>query len=147
MLTDYNFDGLDELANAITRSEGPRCHRESPDGIYRAEGVIEQMEGARTSSSKPPWKFPAATLSDLAFRPADWGGNVVYNFTFVMFTWQSEYSTRYPHTTVVSFTSTLKEAWSIAASCSGGCADADRSFMTEIIYRALSKALPIGHRQ
>jgi len=48
MLEEYHMDGLDDLANEII-SRTEKSMREAiekiSDGIYRAEGIVEQMEG------------------------------------------------------------------------------------------------------
>ena len=150
MLTDYNFDGLDELANASSRAaKGPRCHRESPtDGIYRAEGVIEQMEGRENIVIKATVEVSGSdVIVDLAGLRPKWIGAATWSTTLLllMFTWQSRVSSTpdIPNNHgECSFTSKAPEGKrgqlplpaAVAARMQIG------HFMTEIIYRALSKS-------
>ena len=64
MLDEYELDGLDELADEIiARTE--RSMRESiaqvPDATYRAEGIIEQMEGREDLVVKVAVKVEGST--------------------------------------------------------------------------------------
>jgi N-methylhydantoinase B len=154
MLTDYNFDGLDELANAIiTRSEkSVRAAIEKvPDGIYRAEGVIEQMEGRENIVIKATVEVSGSdVIVDLAGSSpqVDWGGNVVYNFTFayVHMAIKSIFDPDIPNNHGSVSPLLLKAPEGSVVNCRFPAAVAARMqighFMTEIIYRALSKALP-----
>ncbi|RPJ20114.1 MAG: hydantoinase B/oxoprolinase family protein, partial [Desulfobacteraceae bacterium] len=88
MLQDNEMDNLDDLADeVIGRTE--KSMRESiekmPDGIYRAEGIVEQMEGRADIVIKAAIEVKGSDIIvdlDGSSPQVDWGGNVVYNFTY-----------------------------------------------------------------
>ena len=88
MLQDNDLDDLDDLADeVIGRTE--KSMREAigkiPDGIYRAEGIVEQMEGRADIVIKAAIEVKGSDIIvDLegSSPQVDWGGNVVYNFTY-----------------------------------------------------------------
>ncbi len=88
MLQEYELDGLDDLADEIigrTEKSMREAIGEVPDGEYRAEGIVEQMEGKEDIEIKVSVKVKGSDiLVDLAGSSpqVDWGGNVVYNFTY-----------------------------------------------------------------
>ncbi|MCP4416835.1 MAG: hydantoinase B/oxoprolinase family protein, partial [Chloroflexi bacterium] len=88
MMTEENLDSLDGLADEIIqRSERSLRTAVSkvPDGIYRAEGIIEQMAGREDIVIKAAVEISGSDITvDLgdSSPQVDWGGNVVYNFTF-----------------------------------------------------------------
>ena len=56
-----------------------------PDGLYRAEGIVEQMKGSGDVVIKAAVEVKGSDISvDLAGSSpqVDWGGNVVFNFTY-----------------------------------------------------------------
>lgn len=154
MLTDYNFDVLDELADEIiTRSEKSvrAAIEQVPDGIYRAEGVIEQMEGREDIVIKASVEITGSeVIVDLAGSSpqVDWGGNVVYNFTFayVHMAIKSIFDPYIPNNHGSVSPLVLKAPEGSVVNCRFPAAVAARMqighFMTEIIYRALADALP-----
>ena len=88
MMAEYGLDSLDDLADEIIgRSE--RSIRAAiepvPDGVYRAEGIIEQMAGREDIVIKAAVSVTGSDITvDLtgSSPQVDWGGNVVYNFTY-----------------------------------------------------------------
>src|SRR3990172_3210102 len=154
MLSEYNLDGLDELADAIiTRSEKSvrSAIAQVPDGIYRAEGVIEQMEGREDIVIEAAVEVAGSDITvDLAGSSpqVDWGGNVVYNFTFayVHMAIKSIFDPDIPNNDGSVTPLVLKAPEGSVVNCRFPAAVAARMqighFMTEIIYRALAQALP-----
>jgi N-methylhydantoinase B len=154
MMTDYNFDNLDELADEIiARSEkSVRAAIEKvPDGVYRSEGVIEQMEGRADIVIKASVKIAGSdVIVDLSGSSpqVDWGGNVVYNFTFayVHMAIKSIFDPDIPNNHGSVSPLVLKAPEGSVVNCRFPAAVAARMqighFMTEIIYRALADALP-----
>ena len=56
-----------------------------PDGVYRAEGVVEQMEGKGDVVIKAAVEVRGSDITvdlDGSSPQVDWGGNVVFNFTY-----------------------------------------------------------------
>jgi N-methylhydantoinase B len=154
LLEDYELDGLDALAAEIlARTE--RSMREAiarvPDGVYRSRGVIEQMEG------KPDVVIEAAvevrgseiTVDLEGSSPqVDWGGNVVYNFTYayVFMAMKSIFDPEIPNNDGCAAPIALKAPEGSVVNCRFPAAVAARMqighFLTEIVYRAMAEALP-----
>jgi N-methylhydantoinase B len=154
MLSEYHFDGLDDLADEIiARSEKSirSAIERVPDGIYRAEGVIEQMEGQADIVIKAAVEINGSDISvDLAGSSPQvtWGGNVVYNFTFayVHMAIKSIFDPDLPNNHGSVAVINLNAPRGSVVNCRFPAAVAARMqighFMTEIIYRALAQALP-----
>lgn len=154
MLAEYHFEGLDDLADEIiTRSEGSlrAAIAKVPEGVYRAEGVIEQMEGREDLVIKAAVEVSGRDIIvDLAGTSpqVDWGGNVVYNFTFayVHMAIKSIFDPEIPNNHGSVTPLLLKAPEGSVVNCRFPAAVAARMqighFMTEIIYRALAQALP-----
>lgn len=154
LLDDYRLDSLDELADEIiSRSE--KSMRDAiaqvPDGIYQAEGVIEQMEGQKDIVIKAAVEITGSDISvDLAGSSpqVNWGGNVVYNFTFayVHMAIKSVFDPDIPNNHGSAALINLNAPEGSVVNCRFPVAVAARMqighFMTEIIYRALAQALP-----
>jgi len=154
MLAEYHLDGLDELADEIiARSEQSiraSIAKVAP-GIYRAEGAIEQMEGRADLIIKCAVEVAGSDISvDLAGSSpqVDWGGNVVYNFTYayVHMAIKSIFDPDIPNNDGSAAPIHLKAPEGTVVNCRFPAAVAARMqighFMTEIIYRALAQALP-----
>ncbi len=154
MLAEYHLDGLDDLADEIiARSEQSiraSIAKVAP-GIYRAEGVIEQMEGRADLVVKCAVEFAGSDITvDLAGSSpqVDWGGNVVYNFTYayVHMAIKSIFDPDLPNNDGSAAPIHLKAPEGTVVNCRFPAAVAARMqvghFMTEIIYRALAQALP-----
>ncbi|MEE9419363.1 MAG: hydantoinase B/oxoprolinase family protein, partial [Desulfatiglandaceae bacterium] len=88
MLDEYGLDGLDDLADEIiTRTESSmrRSISEVPDGVYQGEGIVEQMKGKEDIVIKVAIKVNGSDIEvdlDGSSPQVDWGGNVVFNFTY-----------------------------------------------------------------
>ncbi len=154
MLRDYELDTLDDLAEEII-SRTERSMREAikraPDGIYQSQGVIEQMEGKDDIVIKAKVEIKGSDIIvDLAGSSpqVDWGGNVVYNFTFayVFMAIKSIFDPDIPNNDGSAAPITLIAPEGSVVNCKFPAAVAARMqighFMTEIIYRALAEAVP-----
>jgi N-methylhydantoinase B len=154
MLEDNGMDGLDDLADEIIgRTE--RSMREGikrvPDGIYRAQGVVEQMEGKADLVIHAAVQVKGSDIIvdlDGSSPQVDWGGNVVYNFTYayVHMAVKSMFDPDIPNNEGCARPMTLRAPEGTVVNCRFPAAVAARMqighFMTEIIYRALSQAVP-----
>ncbi|MFH0728516.1 MAG: hydantoinase B/oxoprolinase family protein [Pseudomonadota bacterium] len=154
MLEDYKMDGLDALAEEIIdRTE--KSMRESiakvPNGVYRAKGVIEQMEGRKDVVINAAVRVENGSISvdmDGSSGQVDWGGNVVYNFTYayVFMALKSIFDPDLPNNHGCARPITLKAPEGSIVNCKFPAAVAARMqighFLTEVIYRALAGVLP-----
>jgi len=154
MLEEYHLDGLDDLADEIiSRSERSirAAIEQIPNGVYRAEGIIEQMEGREDLCIKAAVEVRGSDiLVDLSGSSpqVDWGGNVVYNFTYayVHMSIKSIFDPDLPNNDGCAAPIQLIAPQGSVVNCNFPAAVAARMqighFMTEIIYRALARALP-----
>jgi N-methylhydantoinase B len=154
MLDEYHLDSLDDPADEIiARSEKSvrSAIERVPDGIYRAEGIIEQVEGQKDIVIKAAIEIKGSDISvDLAGSSpqVNWGGNVVYNFTFayVHMAIKSIFDPDIPNNHGSAALINLNAPEGTVVSCRFPAAVAARMqighFMAEIIYRALAQALP-----
>src|SRR5512143_3565055 len=154
MLQDNDLEDLDDLADeVIGRTE--KSMRESiakiPDGIYRAEGIVEQMEGRADIVIKAAIEVKGSDIIvdlDGSSPQVDWGGNVVYNFTYayVHMAVKSMFDPDLPNNDSSAAPIHLTAPEGTVVNCKFPAAVAARMqighFMTEIIYRALAKAVP-----
>lgn len=156
MLAEYRLDGLDDLADEIIR-RSERSIRDAiakvAPGTYRAEGVIEQMHGAGRADLviKCAVEIAGSDIKvDLSGSSpqVDWGGNVVYNFTYayVHMAVKSIFDPDLPNNDGSAAPIQLTAPEGTVVNCTFPAAVAARMqighFMTEIIYRALAQALP-----
>jgi len=155
MLKDNGLADLDGLADEII-SRTEKSMREEiakiPDGVYRAEGIIEQMKGKEDVVIKAAVEIKGSDISvDLAGSSGqvDWGGNVVYNFTYayVFMAMKSMFSPDIPNNEGCARPIRLQAPEGTVVNCRFPAAVAARlvigHFLTEIIYRALAAALPL----
>ena len=154
MLDEYDLDGLDDLADEIigrTEKSMREAIAKVPDGVYRAQGIVEQMEGKRDIEIKVAVEVKGSDiLVDMAGSSpqVDWGGNVVYNFTYayVFMAMKSMFDPDIPNNDGCAQPIALKAPEGSVINCSFPVAVAARMqighFITEIIYRALAEALP-----
>jgi N-methylhydantoinase B/oxoprolinase/acetone carboxylase alpha subunit len=154
MLEENAMAGLDDLADEIIgRTE--RSMREAiakvPDGIYKAEGIVEQMEGKKDVVIKVAVEVKGSDIIvDLegSSPQVDWGGNVVYNFTYayVHMAVKSMFDPDIPNNDGCAAPITMRAPEGSVVNCRFPAAVAARMqighFMTEIIYRALAEAVP-----
>jgi N-methylhydantoinase B len=154
MLAEHHLEGLDELAEEITaRSEQSirAAIARVPAGVYRAEGLIEQMEGRADLLIRCGIEIAGSDLHvDLSGSSpqVDWGGNVVYNFTYayVHMAVKSLFDPDLPNNDGSAAPIHLTAPEGTVVNCRFPAAVAARMqighFLTEIIYRALAQALP-----
>ncbi|MBU2499363.1 MAG: hydantoinase B/oxoprolinase family protein [Proteobacteria bacterium] len=154
MLEDNHLAGLDDLAEEIigrTERSLREAIAEVPDGLYRAEGVVEQMEGKEDIVIKAAVEVKGSDIIvdfEGSSPQVNWGGNVVYNFTYayVHMAVKSMFDPYIPNNEGCARPITLKAPEGTVVHCRFPAAVAARMqighFMTEIIYRALSKAVP-----
>ncbi|MGD2127296.1 MAG: hydantoinase B/oxoprolinase family protein, partial [Desulfobacteraceae bacterium] len=154
MLEDNDLESLDDLADeVIGRTE--RSMREAiekiPDGVYRAQGIVEQMEGKDDIVIKVAVEVKGSDIVvDLegSSPQVDWGGNVVYNFTFayVFMAVKSMFDPDIPNNDGCAAPISMKAPEGTVVHCRFPAAVAARMqighFLTEIIYRALANAVP-----
>lgn len=154
MMTDVGLDTLDDLANEIIeRTE--RSMREAiqgiPDSIYPYEGIIEgpgRREDIRIKVSVEVKESDIIVDFDGSSPEVDWGGNVVYNFTYayVFMALKSVFDPEMPNNEGCVRPITLKAPEGSVVNCRFPAAVAARlqvgHFMTEMIYQALAPAMP-----
>ena len=154
MIEEYGLENLDDLADEIIgRSEKSirASIAKAPAGVYRAEGVVEQVEG------QPDVRICCAVTiegSDITVDltgtspQVDWGGNVVYNFTYayVHMAVKSIFDPEIPNNHGIAAPIRLIAPEGSVVNCRFPAAVAARMqighFITEVIYRALAQALP-----
>ncbi|MBW1780435.1 MAG: hydantoinase B/oxoprolinase family protein [Deltaproteobacteria bacterium] len=154
MLDEYQLDGLDDLADEIigrTENSMRDAISKVPDGIYRAEGIVEQMEGKDDVVIKVAVNVVGDSITvDLAGSSSqvDWGGNVVYNFTYayVFMAMKSMFDPDIPNNDGCAVPIAMTAPEGSVVNCRFPAAVAARMqighFLTEIIYRAMAEALP-----
>ncbi len=154
MLKENGLDDLDDLADQII-SRTEKSMREEiekiPDGVYRAEGIVEQMKGRGDVLIRAAVEVKGSDIAvDLAGSSpqVDWGGNVVFNFTYayVFMAMKSMFGPDIPNNEGCTRPLRLTAPEGTVVNCRFPAAVAARMvvghFLTEIIYRALSAALP-----
>jgi N-methylhydantoinase B/oxoprolinase/acetone carboxylase alpha subunit len=154
MLNEYELETLDDLAEEII-SRTEKSMREAinkvPDGIYHAEGIVEQTEGKEDLVLKVAVHVKGSDiLVDMAGSSSqvDWGGNVVYNFTFayVFMALKSMFDPDIPNNDGATTPISLEAPEGSVVNCRFPAAVAARMqvghFVTEVIYRAMADALP-----
>lgn len=154
MLRENGMDDLDDLSDQIIRltEESMREEiRKVPDGLYRAEGIIEQMKGQQEVVIRAAVEVrDSDILVDLSGSSpqVNWGGNVVYNFTFayVFMAIKSMFGPDIPNNDGCACPINLNVPEGTVVNCKFPAAVAARlvigHFLTEIIYRALAGVLP-----
>jgi len=154
MLDEYKMDGLDDLADEIiTRTESSmrEAIQKVTDGIYKAEGIVEQMEGKGDVVIKASIQVHGNDITvdlDGSSPQVDWGGNVVYNFTYayVFMAMKSMFDPEIPNNDGCTLPIAMKAPEGSVVHCKFPAAVAARMqighFLTEIIYRAMAEVLP-----
>jgi N-methylhydantoinase B len=154
MLKDSEMETLDDLADqVIGRTE--KSMREEiekiPNGLYRAEGIIEQAKGKDNIIIKVSVEVKGSDITvdlDGSSPQVDWGGNVVYNFTYayVFMAMKSMFGPDIPNNDGCAAPIKMKAPEGTVVHCRFPAAVAARlvvgHFLTEIIYRALSQVVP-----
>jgi len=154
MLEEYHLDDLEGLADEIiARSEKSirASIAQAPAGVYRSEGVIEQVEGQPDVLIRCAVTIQDGDITvDLtgSSPQVEWGGNVVYNFTYayVHMAVKSIFDPEIPNNDGIAAPIRLIAPEGTVVNCRHPAAVAARMqighFITEIIYRALAGALP-----
>jgi len=154
MLKENELEGLDDLADQIIDRTEKSMREEIekiPDGIYRAEGIVEQMKGKENVVIKARIEVRGSDILvdlDGSSPQVNWGGNVVFNFTYayVFMAMKSIFGPDVPNNDGCARPITLRAPEGSVVNCKFPAAVAARlvigHFLTEIIYRALSGVLP-----
>jgi N-methylhydantoinase B len=154
MLAEHALDTLDDLADEIiARSEASlrAAIARVPPGTYRAEAIVEQTEGAPDVRIACAIDIDGSDIRvDLtgSSPQVDWGGNVVYNFTFayVHMAVKSIFDPDLPNNDGAAAPIHLVAPEGTVVHCRHPAAVAARMqighFVTEVVYRALAQALP-----
>jgi N-methylhydantoinase B len=154
MLRENDLESLDDLADQII-SRTEKSMREEidkvPDGVYRAEGIIEQTLGKEDLVIKAAVQIKGSDIIvdlDGSSPQVNWGGNVVFNFTYayVFMAVKSMFGPDIPNNDGCARPILLKAPEGSVVHCRFPAAVAARMvighFLTEIIYRAVSGVLP-----
>jgi N-methylhydantoinase B len=154
MLEEYGMPDLQELADEITgRTETSMREAISkvPAGVYRAEGVIEQVEGRPDVVIRAAVEVKGGEVSvDLegSSPQVNWGGNVVYNFTYayVFMAVKSAFDPDVPINEGAIRPVKMTAPEGSVVNCRFPAAVAARMqighFMTEMVFNALAEATP-----
>jgi len=154
LLDEYRLESLDELADEIigrTEQSMRAAIDKVPDGVYHAEGIVEQPEGRPDVVIKAAVEVQGSDITvDLAGSSGHvgWGGNVVFNFTYayVFMAMKSMFDPDMPNNDGCTRPIKLKAPEGTVVNCKFPVAVAARMqighFLTEIVYRALARALP-----
>jgi N-methylhydantoinase B len=154
MLEEYKMDSLDDLADEIigrTEMSMRSAIEKLNDGVYRAEGIVEQMEGKDAVVIKAAVEIKGNSITvdlDGSSKQVDWGGNVVFNFTYayVFMAMKSMFDPYIPNNDGCAAPISMKAPGGSVVNCKFPAAVAARMqighFLTEIIYRAMAEALP-----
>ncbi len=154
MLAELGLDGLDALAEEIigrTERSMRRAISEIPDGVYRAEGLIEQVQGRDEVVIRAAVEVAGSGIAvdlDGSSPHVSWGGNVVYNFTYayVFMALKSMFDPDVPNNHGCTMPISVKAPEGSVVNCTFPVAVAARMqighFLTEIVYRAMAEAVP-----
>ena len=154
MLEDERLDTLDDLADEIIdRTE--KSMREAisgiPDGIYPYEGIIEgagQRDDIRIKLKVEVKDTDIFIDFDGTSPQVDWGGNVVYNFTYayVFMAVKSAFDPDIPINEGAIRPVKMTAPEGTVVNCKFPAAVAARMqighFMTEMVFKALAEATP-----
>ncbi|MBN1226670.1 MAG: hydantoinase B/oxoprolinase family protein [Deltaproteobacteria bacterium] len=154
MLEETGLENIDELADDIIGLTEKSMRGEIakvPDGLYRGEGIIEQREGKGDVIIKAAVEIKKDNVIvdlDGSSAQVDWGGNVVFNFTYayVFMAIKSMFDPQMPNNEGCAKPITMKAPEGSVVNCRFPAAVAARMqighFLTEIIYRALAEVMP-----
>jgi N-methylhydantoinase B len=154
MLEESNLDSLDDLSDEIigrTEKSMRKAIEKVPDGVYRAEGIVEQIKGQDDILIRASVEVKGSDIIvdlDGSSGQVGWGGNVVYNFTYayVHMAIKSIFDPEIPNNDGTAAPIFMKAPEGSVVNCKFPAAVAARlqigHFLTEIIYRALAEALP-----
>ena len=154
MLEDEGLDTLDDLADEITdRTESSMraAIRKIPDGVYPYKGIIEGAGQRKDINVKLTVEVKGSDIHiDFAGTSpqVDWGGNVVYNFTYayVFMAVKSAFDPDIPINEGAIRPVKMTAPEGSVVNCTFPAAVAARMqighFMTEMVFKALAEATP-----
>lgn len=154
MLKDSNLENLDDLADQVISLTEKSIREEIekiPDGIYNAQGIVEQAKGKEDIIIQAKVEVKGSDIIvdlDGSSGQVNWGGNVVFNFTFayVFMAIKSMFAPDIPNNDGCARPIRLSAPEGSVVNCKFPAAVAARMgvghFLTEVIYRALSDVLP-----
>ncbi|HBE44434.1 MAG TPA: hydantoinase [Deltaproteobacteria bacterium] len=154
MLKESNLENLDDLADQIIGLTEKSMREEIekiPAGVYHAKGIIEQTKGKEDITINAKVEINGSDIIidlDGSSPQVNWGGNVVYNFTYayVFMAIKSMFAPDIPNNDGCAQPIRLTAPEGSVVNCRFPAAVAARMqighFMTEVIYRALSGVLP-----
>lgn len=154
MLEDEGLDTLDVLADEIidrTETSMRAAIRKIPDGVYPYEGVIEGAGHRKDIDIQLKVDVSGSDIHiDFAGTSpqVDWGGNVVYNFTYayVFMAVKSAFDPEIPINEGAIRPVKMTAPEGCVVNCSFPAAVAARMqighFMTELVFKALAQATP-----
>ena len=154
MLKESDLDTLDDLADQVIGLTEKSMREEIekvPDGVYNARGVIEQVKGKGDIIIQAKVEIRGSDIIvdlDGSSGQVDWGGNVVFNFTYayVFMAVKSMFAPDIPNNDGCARPIQLSAPEGSVVNCKFPAAVAARMgvghFLTEVIYRALSNVLP-----
>ena len=154
MLEDEGLDTLDDLADEIidrTEASMRAAISKIPDGVYSYEGVIEGAGQRKDIDIKLKVKVKGSDIHvDFGGTSpqVDWGGNVVYNFTYayVFMAVKSAFDPDVPINEGATRPVKMTAPQGSVVNCNFPAAVAARMqighFMTEMVFKALAQATP-----
>lgn len=154
MLRESGLENLDDLADQVIGLTEKSMREEIgkiPDGAYRAQGRIEQTKGQDDILINATVEVRGNDIIvdlDGSSGQVNWGGNVVYNFTYayVFMAVKSMFAPDIPNNDGCARPIRLIAPEGSVVNCRFPAAVAARMgvghFLTEVIYRALSAVLP-----
>jgi N-methylhydantoinase B len=154
MLEDEGLDTLDDLADEIidrTEKSMRRAIEGVPDGVYPYEGIIEGAGKRNDINVKLKVNVNGSDIHidfDGTSPQVDWGGNVVYNFTYayVFMAVKSAFDPDIPINEGAIRPVKMTAPEGSVVNCKFPAAVAARMqighFMTEMVFKALAKATP-----
>ena len=154
MLEDEGLETLDDLADEIidlTEKSMRKAISGIPNGIYPYEGIIEGAGNRADINVKLTVEVKDSEVHidfDGTSPQVDWGGNVVYNFTYayVFMAVKSAFDPDIPINEGATRPIKMTAPEGTVVNCKFPAAVAARMqighFMTEMVFKALSEAMP-----
>jgi N-methylhydantoinase B len=154
MLEDEGLDSLDDLADEIidrTETSMRAAIDKIPDGVYPYEGIIEGAGKRKDITIKLSVQVNSSDIHidfDGTSSQVDWGGNVVYNFTYayVFMAVKSAFDPDIPINEGAIRPVEMTAPEGSVVNCKFPAAVAARMqighFMTEMVFKALAHATP-----
>jgi N-methylhydantoinase B len=154
MLEDEGLDTLDDLADEIidrTEKSMRKAISMIPDGVYPYEGIIEGAGKRNDITIKLTVKVSGSDIEidfDGTSPQVDWGGNVVYNFTYayVFMAVKSAFDPDIPINEGAIRPVKMTAPEGCVVNCKFPAPVAARMqighFMTEMVFKALAEATP-----